>query len=70
MDFHPQIQLSKNEKELLQLLSLGMTKNTIAQKLSISKYTVDKQLRNIFIKLNVHSTVAAVASAIRKGDIS
>jgi DNA-binding CsgD family transcriptional regulator len=61
--------LNIKEKELLQLLSLGLSKNSVAMHLNISKYTVDKHLRNVFEKLNLHSTVAVVAYALRSREI-
>ena len=62
--------LNPTEKKLLQLLSEGLTKARAAQELNVSRYTVDAHLREIFLKLEVHSTVAAVGKALRKSEIS
>ncbi|MDE3059104.1 MAG: helix-turn-helix transcriptional regulator [Bacteroidota bacterium] len=61
--------LDPPEKELLELLSRGLTKEEAAGKLSMSKFTVDSHLRSVFEKLNVHNTVAAVAEAMRRGEM-
>ena len=62
--------LNPREKRLLELLSDGLTKARAADALHVSKYTVDAHLRDIFVKLDVHSTVAAVGKALRKSEIS
>jgi DNA-binding NarL/FixJ family response regulator len=48
--------LTRREKEILQLLSEGMTSNTIATKLFLSNYTVDTHRKNMLQKFNVHNT--------------
>lgn len=58
--------LSDREKEVLHLLSQGNTYNAIADNLSISKNTIKFHLKNIYIKLQVHSNVDAVQKALRE----
>jgi two-component system nitrate/nitrite response regulator NarL len=48
--------LTRREKEILQLLSEGMTSNEIANKLFLSNYTVDTHRKNMLQKFNVHNT--------------
>jgi len=62
--------LNPTEKKLLELLSEGLTKARASEELHISRYTVDAHLREIFLKLDVHSTVAAVGKALRRSEIS
>jgi DNA-binding NarL/FixJ family response regulator len=48
--------LTRREKEILQLLSEGMTSQQIAGKLFLSNYTVDTHRKNMLQKFNVHNT--------------
>ncbi len=61
--------LNPGEKKLLLLLSEGLTKTDAAAKMNVSKFTADGHLRNVFEKLGVHTTVAAVAEALRRREI-
>lgn len=47
--------LTEKEKEVLLLISDGLTSNEIADKLNISKRTVDSHRQNIMQKLNLNS---------------
>lgn len=60
------IKLSKREKEVLELLREGLTKQQISQKLFISYHTVDSHLKNIYKKLHVKSGLQAVVKAINE----
>ncbi|MGN6176954.1 MAG: LuxR C-terminal-related transcriptional regulator [Streptosporangiaceae bacterium] len=53
--------LTRREKEILDLLVAGVKTNDIAQRLCLSRNTLRTHIQNILGKLNVHSTVAAVA---------
>ncbi len=57
------------EKKLLELLSFGLTKEEAAEQMKVSKFTVDAYLRSAFEKLDVHTAVAAVAEAMRRGEM-
>lgn len=57
------IELSQREKEVLTLLSEGNSYDSIAEKLFISKNTIKFHLKNIYIKLQVHSNIEAVLKA-------
>ena len=57
--------LTGREKEVLDFLMRGLTTDDIARHLCLSKSTLRTHIRNILRKLNVHSTLAAVALARR-----
>lgn len=48
--------LTRREKEILQLLSEGLTSQEIAARLFLSSYTVDTHRKNMLQKFNVHNT--------------
>jgi DNA-binding NarL/FixJ family response regulator len=58
--------LSKQEKNVLELLVEGKAKKEVAALLEISYHTVDNHVRAIYRKLHVHSLSAAVAKAIKE----
>ena len=58
--------ITRSEKEILQLLVEGYPKKQIAYDLGISFHTVDRHLRNIYTKLQVHSRSEAVAKALKE----
>ena len=60
--------LSDREREVLVLMSRGMTNKQIAGKLVVSVNTIKKHAQNIFTKLNVDSRAAAVAKALQQGE--
>lgn len=57
------IQLSNREKEVLTLLANGNSYDSIGEKLFISKNTIKFHLKNIYIKLQVHSNIEAIQKA-------
>ncbi|MCP5538439.1 MAG: response regulator transcription factor [Akkermansiaceae bacterium] len=59
--------LNARELEVLQLLSDGLVKKEIAEKLNLSPHGIDKRMRRIYDKLQVHNVAAAVATAVRNG---
>lgn len=59
--------LTKREKEVLQLVSEGLSNREIAERLYIAENTVKNHLRNILEKLHMHNRAQAVAFAIREG---
>lgn len=61
----PLATLTRREREVLDLLMRGMKTDHIAQQLSMSKSTLRTHIQHILGKLNVHSTLAAVAIARR-----
>lgn len=62
-------ELTSTEKKILQLLSAGKNRKTVADELYMSERTLSNHLQHIFEKLNVKSTVEAVTKAIRLGYI-
>lgn len=62
-------ELTPREKEILQYASNGDTQQVIADKLFISRRTVNNHLMSINDKLMVNSTVAAIVKGIELGMI-
>lgn len=58
--------LSEREKEILSLLVEGLSKKQIGKKIFLSHHTVDSYLRNIYIKLEVHSRSNAITKALKE----
>lgn len=58
--------LTQREKEILALLTQGLTNDTIAGKLFISPQTVRNHIKNIYDKLQVHSRAQVVAKALKE----
>lgn len=61
--------LSKRELEVLQLIADGLTGDQIADKLTITKDTVNAHRKNIKIKLGGGNTAHIVAKGFRMGYI-
>ncbi|QKE82649.1 response regulator transcription factor [Arthrobacter sp. NEB 688] len=59
--------LSGRETEILQLLGAGWSNRDIATRLQISPNTVRNHVQHIFVKLDAHSKLEAVAVASRLG---
>jgi DNA-binding NarL/FixJ family response regulator len=66
-DSTTEIQLSGREMEVLQLICDGLSNQDIAEKIFISKRTVDKHRSNILSKANSRNTAQLVMTAIRMG---
>ena len=60
-------QLTPQETELLKLMVEGHHYKTAASVMGISTNTVSFHLKNIYVKLQVHSKSEAVAKALREG---
>jgi two-component system nitrate/nitrite response regulator NarL len=60
-------QITQREMEILQLIALGLTSQDIANKLFISKNTVETHRKNMLAKLNVNNTAALLKIAYKKG---
>jgi DNA-binding CsgD family transcriptional regulator len=61
---HPVPRLTPRQNELLRLLAAGHTNSQIARRLGISEGTVRTHLENIYDKLGVSSSTAAVTRAL------
>lgn len=68
-DFKKSI-VSKREKEIINFISKGFTTDEIAEKLCISKHTVETHRKNIFNKLQVNNIAALVKRSITLGLIN
>ena len=67
LDSLPLAPLTPRERDLLQLLVAGASTPEIARRLVVSEYTVRFHLRNLFLKLEVHSRTQLVAQALHLG---
>jgi DNA-binding NarL/FixJ family response regulator len=61
-----QITLSQREKEVLTLLAEGNSYDVLGDKLCISRNTIKFHLKNIYLKLQVHSNIEAIQKASRE----
>jgi DNA-binding NarL/FixJ family response regulator len=62
--------LSKREREIMELLSQGLTGEQVAERLFLSPETIKTHIRNAMSKLEAHTRVHAIAIALREGFIS
>jgi len=58
--------LTEAEKKILVLLVEGEPTKQIAHRLNVTYHTVDTHLRNIYLKLQVHSRSGAVGKALKE----
>ncbi|HBK55525.1 MAG TPA: hypothetical protein DDZ76_04465 [Xanthomonadales bacterium] len=56
----PMVCLTQREQQIVRLVCLGCVNKQIADRLRISEYTVRTYLKQIFVKLDVHSRAAMV----------
>ena len=59
--------LTEREREILQLLSKGLTNVAISGQLFLSVHTVRNHIANLSAKLGAHSKLEALAIAVREG---
>lgn len=59
--------LTRREREVLDLMASGLTNKQIAEKLYLSLNTIRNHAQNILYKLHCHSKLEAVATAVREG---
>jgi len=52
--------LTSREKQVLRLISTGLTYQQVAEALGISAHTVASHIKNLYRKLDVHKATAAV----------
>lgn len=62
-----ELALTEREREVMQLLTNGLSNSEIANSLSISEGTVKFHLNNIFAKLGVDDRTQAVVTALKRG---
>jgi DNA-binding CsgD family transcriptional regulator len=63
----PDVKLTKREKDILRLLSIGHSTREISKKLSIGSETIRTHLKNAARKLGTRSRVHMVLEALRLG---
>jgi two-component system, NarL family, response regulator DevR len=63
------VQLTERELQLLGLMAKGSTNKVIADELNLSVNTVRNYVQILLTKLNVHSKLEAVSTAVREGII-
>ena len=64
-----EISLSAREIEIIELVAEGLTNQEIADRLTISKRTVDKHVSNVFTKTGSKNRVALLNWAMDNGKI-
>jgi DNA-binding NarL/FixJ family response regulator len=65
--FSATVDLSKREIEIVQFICEGLTSDEIAEKLFISKRTVDSHRTNIYKKIDVNNVTELITFALAKG---
>ncbi|PZF71985.1 response regulator [Taibaiella soli] len=65
--FPEELVLTRREKEILQLVATNQTSQDIADKLFLSKRTVDHHRNNLLLKLGVKNAAALIKKAIDMG---
>lgn len=63
------VSLSERELQIIELVAAGLTNQDIAQKLEISKRTVDNHISNILNKTTTDNRVALVRWALQWGKV-
>lgn len=66
---HTPVTLSERELQIIELVATGLTNQEIAEKLEISKRTVDNHVSNILTKTTTENRVALVRWALRWGKV-
>lgn len=61
--------LSERELQVIELVAAGLTNEQIAEKLEISKRTVDNHISNILTKTDTKNRVALVRWALQWGKV-
>lgn len=64
------VALSRREKEILTLISEGLTNSKIAEMLFLSSHTITTHRKNIMSKLGVKNTAGIVMYAVKSGIVS
>jgi len=64
---NPDAEITGREAEVLQLLANGDTRISIADKMEVSRHTIDSHVRNIYRKLQVHNVSGAIKKATEMG---
>jgi DNA-binding NarL/FixJ family response regulator len=62
---NPKLEITKREKEIIELISQGLSNKEIAEKLFVSISTVDAHRYNILKKMEVKNTAEMITKAIK-----
>ncbi len=65
----PPLEFSSREIEVLKWISKGLTKEQVAEKMKLSRHTIDYHVRNILIKTDSPNLTAAAVKSIQKNVI-
>jgi len=68
-DSHNPVSLSERELQIIDLVAAGLTNQEIAEKLEISKRTVDNHISNILTKTATDNRVSLVRWALQWGKV-
>jgi DNA-binding NarL/FixJ family response regulator len=60
----PSGDVTRREREVLELVREGLTNAQIGERLVLSTRTIERHLLNVYAKLDVHTRTAAVARAM------
>lgn len=63
-------ELTPRELDILRLMAEGLSNQVISERLGITRNTVRNHVQSILAKLEAHSKLEAVATAVREGIIS
>lgn len=66
---HSPVSLSERELQVVDLVACGLTNQEIAERLEISKRTVDNHISNILTKTETDNRVALVRWALQWGKV-
>ncbi|MEP1488556.1 MAG: response regulator transcription factor [Algibacter sp.] len=69
LDFKNTI-LSQREKSIVHLIAEELTTDQIAEKLFLSRYTIETHKKNIYLKLQVNNAAGLVKKAVYLGYIN
>ncbi|MGH2935285.1 MAG: response regulator transcription factor [Gaiellaceae bacterium] len=58
--------LTKREREVLDLLAEGLTNKELAERLFLTRKTVEHHVHNVLVKLGLRSRAEAAAYAVRR----
>ena len=62
--------VAKREQEIISLIAEELTVDEIAERLFLSRYTVETHKKNIFLKLQVKTNTGLIKKAIQLGYIT
>jgi DNA-binding CsgD family transcriptional regulator len=63
----PRPSLTPRERQILRLITYGLTNREVGDRLGITPRTVDAHLRSIFVKLEVKTRSGATRYALQHG---